>query len=115
MERIFFKFDRETATHQNESHSGGPKCMCYISHQMFRNAVNRDLPEKQLHPNVIHLFHNVIHIILYFSVTALNQIHILIGFGRPTLDYADFGVRGATFSRTLFSSFRRMAEVSIVK
>ena len=45
---------------------------------MFRNAVNRDLPEKQLHLNVIHLFHNVIHIILYFSVTALNQIHILI-------------------------------------
>ena len=87
----------------------------HLPSMMFRNAVNRDLPEKQLHLNVIHLFHNVIHIILYFSVTALNQIHILIGFGRPTLDNADFGDRGATFSWTLFSSFRRMAEVSKVK
>ena len=101
----------------------------HLPSMMFRNAVNRDLPEKQLHLNVIHLFHNVIHIILYFSViilyfsviilyfsvTALNQIHILIGFGRPTLDYADFGDRGATFSRTLFSSFRRMAKVSKIK
>ena len=86
----------------------------HLPSMMFRNAVNRDLPEKQLHLNVIHLFHNVIHI-LYFSVTALNQIHILIGFGRPTLDYADFGDRGTTFSRTLFSSFRRMAKVSKIK
>ena len=56
---------------------------------MFRNAVNRDLPEKQLHLNVIHLFHNVIHIILYFSVIALNQIHILIGFRRSWLKLAE--------------------------
>ena len=68
----------------------------HLPSMMFRNAVNRDLPEKQLHLNVIHLFlnvihlfHNVIHIILYFSVTALNQIHILIGFGRNWLKLAE--------------------------
>ena len=72
----------------------------HLPSMMFRNAVNRDLPEKQLHLNVIHLFHNVIHIILYFSVTALNQIHILIGFGRNWLKLAE-----NKFTQIVFKSF----------
>ena len=80
----------------------------HLPSMMFRNAVNRDLPEKQLHLNVIHLFHNVIHIILYFSVTALNQIHILIGFGRNWLKLAE-----NKFTQIVFKSFYKQVSASL--